>query len=72
MPARSERSVYRRAFDLVQKDDRTDRVASLLRQSHHGGDATATSAFAIWYIHGSLFENRELAVLIQDLSRKVE
>lgn len=55
-PKASDRSVYRRAFDLARREGDTERVAALLWESHEKGDARATYALATWYIHGGLFK----------------
>ncbi len=56
VPKPTERTVYRKAFDLARAGQLTDRTAALLLESHKQGDARATYALATWFIHGVHFE----------------
>lgn len=57
LPTASERSSYRRAFELARPDDpsKYPLAAKLLKEAHSGGDRRATYALATWYIHGRYF-----------------
>lgn len=55
-PTASERSIFRRAFQLTSQDESNYPLAArLLEQAHKEGDRRATYALATWYIHGRHF-----------------
>src|SRR5262245_19004529 len=51
VPKASERSAYRKVFDLAKKEGPTRHVAEKLWEMHKHGDARATYALATWYVN---------------------